>query len=446
MSIGQAEGWQDSVRQDVVSIIRGGGIFVGFFAVLFLFWATLFPLANAVVISGSIVASGDNKLLQHPTGGVVRAIFVSDGELVKKGDIILSIDPVVSQAERTSLVARQTMLIAQKSRLEAEKSSGEGVEETGLPLRGKIEVELIFGLSEVEENAVYAEQRREFIAGRTRYDSQVSSARHQIESLKQDRRGVALRRDGVAEILGLNRLELARMRPLAEAGYVAMREVWVLERTVGEQGSQYRRAGAELASLAEKIGEAEQRLAQLVSGEQARISQELSEVLTQLAGISDQLRAADSAVEAADIRAPIDGILVNLSAKTIGGVVSGFATLGEIVPRDAGLIAKGRVRPQDVAQVQIGQVGEVVITAFNARRVEPISAEVIYISADSLLDEKSGETYFEVRLRPDEMPEAAAKIAPGMQADIFLKGSSRTFMTYALTPLMDSFRRAFLER
>lgn len=423
--------WQDEVRQDTRSIIRGGGLFVGVFIGVFVFWAISFPLANAVVISGSIAAQGDNKLLQHPSGGVVRAIFADDGQAVAKGDIILSIDPIVSQAERTRLLARQVILTAQKRRLLAEQSGD------GMVLRGSIGGKI---------KLVDAEQQREFAAGRKRFNSQVQSARHQIESLRLDWTGIGARQSGVADLLASNQRELAKMLPLARAGYIAKRDVWVLERTVGEQKSQYRQLDADRASLREKIAEANQQLAQLIAGEQEVISQELSEVLTQLVEISDQLRAASSAVDAADIRAPVDGVLVNLTAKTIGGVVSGFATLGEIVPEGAGLIATGRVRPQDVAQVQVGQVAEVVITAFNARRVEPIVARVIYISADSLIDDKSGDVYFEVRLKPDEVPDAGEKIAPGMQADIFLKGSSRTFMTYALTPLMDSFRRAFLER
>lgn len=451
--------WRAGVPFETGSVIRRGGLFVGFFIALFVGWSVLFPLAGAVVVFGSIAASGDNKLLQHPSGGVVRAIYASDGQPVKKGDIIFSIDPALSQAERTRLRARRTILLAQKERLEA-SGSGEVIVVAGpivpggLFLRGRVGLDEDFVLAPLltdtrSQERIFAEQRSEFNAARARYDSELLSAHHQVESLMQDRAGAQVRRDGMAKLLTSNRAELKRMRPLASQGYVAQRDVWVLERSVGEQQTQFERLGAELAGLAEKVAEAEQRLAQIVAGQQESVSQELSEVLTRLAETSDQLRAAEVAVEAADIRAPVDGIVVNMVAKTVGGVVSGFATLGEIVPADAVLIAKGRVRPQDVAQVWVGQSGEVVITAFNARKARPIRAEVIYISADSLLDEKTGEVYFEVHLRPNETPGAAnglADIAPGMQAEMFLSGPSRTFLAYAMTPLRDSFRKAFLER
>lgn len=141
--------------------------------------------------------------------------------------------------------------------------------------------------------------------------------------------------------------------------------------------------------------------------------------------------------------------MINLTAHTIGGVIAPQDPIAEIVPAGAQLIARARVQVKDVAEISLGQSGDIIVTAFNRRRYAPIEAEVIYLSADALQDEQTGEHYFEVHLRPTETPSKANGldiIAPGMQAEVYLSGKSRTFMAYALKPLRDSFRRAFLER
>lgn len=451
--------WRQSVPHDITSVISRGGVVVGAFIGVFLFWSLLFPLAAAVVGSGQIISSGNNKLVQHKSGGIVSQILARDGQMVTKGEILLVIDPALSKAEYTSLQARQTILLAQKARLEAEKSGAVSLRQPGSRTASQPEGNGLRGslnstgtiASVPDQNTdgiIFAEQRDEFRAGRALLSSQLAAARHQVESLQREADGLSAQTETARQLLASNRAELARMKPLARNGYVARRDVWALERLVGEQRAAYARARAALGANGEKIAEANQRVQQLISGDREEISQQLSETLSQLAAISDQLNAAQATLAQTEIRAPSSGTLINLTAHTIGGVISPQNPIAEIVPAGAQLLARARVQVKDVAEIYLGQPGEIIVTAFNRRKFSPIAAEVVYLSADALFDEHTGEHYFEVHLRPTEEPNKANGLdimAPGMQVEAYLSGKSRTFMAYALTPLRDSFRRAFLE-
>lgn len=137
-----------------------------------------------------------------------------------------------------------------------------------------------------------------------------------------------------------------------------------------------------------------------------------------------------------------------MKARTIGGVVPPGEAFGQIVPAGAPLEVEARVGPQDISHVAVGHKAKVKVTALNARIFDSIPAVVTYVAADSSLDERTGQHYFEVRVRFD--PEALhgdleGVLTPGMAGEVFLEGQSRTFLSYLVQPLTDSLSRAFRE-
>ena len=143
------------------------------------------------------------------------------------------------------------------------------------------------------------------------------------------------------------------------------------------------------------------------------------------------------------MRAPVSGTVVKMSVGTLGGVVASGDVIAEIVPRGAGLMAEGRVRPADIGDVALGQSAEVVVTAHDRRSQQPLPARVTYVAADTQRDDTSDEPYYVVRLTVDA---GSAPMMAGMQAELYLHAAPRTFLDYVLEPLADSFRHAFQER
>ena len=449
-----APSWQEKVPTDIGQISRKGTIFVFGFLGVFLIWATLFPIASAVVSMGKVVSAGQNKLIQHPTGGVVQEIRVRDGAYVDKGEVLLVLDPAGSQAELTRLSARVSMLSALKTRLEAEANGGAFTNPTsvaGLGLRGAQDASTGSGAATTQEssaNRVLAEQQIEFDAGRKRLNAELDAARYQIESLKDTRDGLETRLEGTRQLLQFTEMEIKKTRPLVEDGYLAKSRLWDLDKKRLEQISEVGNLEAEVEATQQRVWEAEANLARLSESDREKRSEELTNVITELEEISDQLEAARSSVNLTELRAPAAGTIVKMAAHTNGGVVQAGEVVAEIVPFDAGLEAEFRVGVADVDSVSVGQNARIVITAFNRRTYDPIDGEVTYVSADSVVDETTGETFFLARAQMKPNPDknlGLHEIQAGMATEVYAEAEPRVFMSYALQPLLDSMGRSFKE-
>lgn len=442
--------WQQQVPTETSSIAKHGGIFVFGFLGLFLAWGTLFPIASAVVSTGKIVSAGQNKLIQHPTGGVVQEILVEDGSRVDEGQVLLVLDPSGSQAELTNLEARQTMLSALKSRLEAEASGGSfgnTIAVSGLQLRGAQQAESNLS-KESPQNRVLAEQQIEFDAGRKRLNAELDAATYQIESLKDQRNGLVTRLEGGQQLLEFTEMEIKKTRPLVEDGYLAKSRLWDLDKKRLEQIAEIGNLEAEVQATNQKVLEAEAKLAQLSEADREKRSEELTNVITELEQIRDQLGAARSSLNLTELRAPTAGTIVKMAAHTRGGVVKSGEVVAEIVPQDSGLETEFRVSVADVDNVNVGQNARIVVTAFNRRTYDPIDGEVSYVSADSSVDDSTGETFFVARARMKPNSEknlGLQEIQAGMATEVFAEATPRVFMSYALQPLFDSMNRSFRE-
>ena len=148
------------------------------------------------------------------------------------------------------------------------------------------------------------------------------------------------------------------------------------------------------------------------------------------------------------IRAPVEGLIVNITKNTIGSVVRPGETVMEIQPSTDDLIISARIAPQDVDIVSVGQNASIRFSALNTRITPEVDARIEYLSADRLVDEATQEPYFDARLRlsknlPD--PIKIEQIYPGMPVDAFIKTGDRTFLEYLAKPITDSFSKAFRE-
>ncbi len=222
------------IKTDESVIVRKGLIFVFGFLGLFLVWASLFPISSAVIASGQLVSSGQNKLVQHTSGGIVQSIEARDGQSLKEGDIIAVLDDAEAQGRLTRLEARYQRLNALRARLQAEKSDSAGKSDTGFTLAGS-------SLRGFESNSVQAlststvastlqdEQRSELKHGRRRRLAEQNAAQARLEALRARHVGVQDRLENRTESLNLTKLRIAKVRPLVKEGYVAKSKLWDLQ-------------------------------------------------------------------------------------------------------------------------------------------------------------------------------------------------------------------------
>ncbi|MEE9313267.1 MAG: HlyD family type I secretion periplasmic adaptor subunit [Rhizobiaceae bacterium] len=441
--------WQDEVPLDNKKVVKKGLLFVFGFLGLFLLWAILFPISSAVVSAGKMVSAGANKLIQHPAGGVVRQILVREGEQVEKNQVVVVLDPSVSQAELSRLTARHTLLNALQTRLNSEQGENgfSAVENSsGLQLRGAQDSEtqsISAGAKRILE-----EQRKEYNAGRKRLNAQLDAATSLVESLKDQRLGLQARLAGAQQLLNYSEMELQKIRPLVRDGYLPKARLWDVDKKRLEQVTSVGNFEAEIDATSQRVSEAEAQISQLTEADQEQRSEELTKVMGELAEIRDQIKAARTAVDSTELRAPVAGTLTKMTANTMGGVIVPGAVVAEVVPKNSGLVTEFRVALEKIQAVKVGQKARVVITAFNRRTYDPIEAEVIYVSADQEVDPMTGDTYFLARARLNDNTEknnGLAEIQAGMQTEVFALAEPRVFMSYLMQPIYDSFSKAFRE-
>lgn len=120
----------------------------------------------------------------------------------------------------------------------------------------------------------------------------------------------------------------------------------------------------------------------------------------------------------------------------------------DLVPIDERLVIEARVRTNDIDVVRAGQSAQIRVTAFNQRDLPAMEGAVVTVSADSLVDERTGEPYYvaQVKIHEGELPKLGTyKMRPGMPAEVMIRTGARSMVDYILEPLLNTLRRAMRE-
>ncbi|MCK1621257.1 HlyD family type I secretion periplasmic adaptor subunit [Bradyrhizobium sp. 159] len=414
-------------------------------------WAAVAPLNSAVVASGTFVATGQNKLVQHFEGGIIREIAAKDGDVVDANQVLVRMDDTAANAKLRRLVLKKYRLLAIKARLEAEMSSS-----------GAIETPAAFSESgrDPEIKAILERQRAELWARRASLMAEESVLAKQIAGLEESIRGYQAQVQSTKERIALFAEELKDKNSLLGQQLVRKSDVLAVRRSEAGLGGDLGEYLGRIADSKERIAQANERIAQLHATALRDATKELRETEADLDDVEEQIRAAQDVVDRIDVRSPVRGIVVKNNFHTPGGVVSPGAVILELLPIGNERIIEAHVNPKDISHVSVGQEALVRLSALNQRITPMVGASVIYVSADALAERVQGKTetrtdgdtrreFYVVRVRLDQddilrrMPEFVP--TPGMPVDVYIKTGERTFFEYIMKPVLDSFSRAFRE-
>ncbi len=405
-------------------------------------WAFRAPLASAVIAQGSFVATGENKIVQHLEGGIIKEIRVAEGDRVQKGQVLVHLDETASMANQRELDLRRMRLEATQARLMAEY---EERDELVFP------AELEDARSNNEVDAILASQALAFkVSRRTLSQDQTMLVRNS-DALAVRKIGYETQLKSHRQQLELLREELAVKQGLFERRLTRRPEVIAVERVVIEAEGQIGRLEAEIAEISEIQKKYEVQIDRARSEYRQAALDELQVVQAELESIREQFRKASSVLERADIVAPVSGTIVRLHYHTPGGVVESGKPIVEILPEDAALIIEAMVSRSDIDSVRSGQTAAVRLTALNQRTTPVLTGEVFYVSADAIAggrDMGQQEVYVaRISLSPDELKRVPGfSPTPGMPAQIMIQTGTRTFAQYLAKPVLDSMSRAFREQ
>jgi len=412
-------------------VLWGGVILLGGFAA-FLLWAVLAPLDAGVALEGTVTVDGYRKRIQHPAGGVVAEVPVTEGESVSQGQTLLKLDARVARAELDSARLHQAMAVAGIARLEAES---QGLETLALDpaLTQQVTSDPILA------SALEA-QRQLFRSRRLALQTERAGLEQAMTGAEARWRGEQARQSSLRQRLALLDQRLAALRPLAEQDYVPRNRVLELEEERARLSGELAASDAAARAARAGLGEARARLDALRDNQNRDVEQALAEHRLRAASESERLANARFQLEHSEITAPVSGRVVNLQVLTRGSVIRPGDVVMELLPADEPLWVDARVPVDRIDSVHAGLPVELMFTAFNRASTPRIPATVARVSPDRLEDPHDGQPYYAARLRVDQEARAALGdlvVQPGMPVQAFVRTGERSLMSYLFKPLVD---------
>jgi HlyD family secretion protein len=403
-------------------------------------WAMTTEFTGAVIAAGQLVVDSNVKKVQHPTGGVVGKLNVREGKEVKAGDIVVSLDDTQIRANRDIVVKALNELAARQAREEAER---DGLDKVTFP------AELLARKSDPDVAKAVTGEQRQFEIRRTSREGQKAQLRERMTQLRQEIGGYEAQitsKDKQVEWVGK---ELVGVYELWEKNLIPYTRVTSLEREkerlVGERGQLM----AAIAQSKGKIAEIELQILQVDQDMRTEVGKDLAEIRARTAEMIERKVAAEDQLKRVDIRAPIDGVVLQLTVHTVGGVITAGEAIMLIVPQTDTLQVEAKIPPHEIDQVRIGQPAVLRFVAFSQRTTPELIGTVVRISADVSEDTKSGTRFYTIRLdvSPEEVARlSAVRLVPGMPVEALIQTSPRTVMSYLIKPLHDQLARAFREK
>lgn len=404
-------------------------------------WSVFANLDSAVVAHGTVVVESNIKKVQHPTGGVIGAIHVREGQHVEQGEVVVRLDETATRTALGIIINELTSTRVRVARLLAERGALERIEFPADIVQRSVNepdvAQVIDG-----ENRVF-QSRRNLISG------QKAQLKERIGQLNDELNGLAGQQRSLEIQLVVARDELANLRDLEARKLTPRPRITALEREIARNEGQLGEFVNRMLSVRGRINETTLQIIQLDNDHIAEVSKDIRDAESKINELQERRVAAEDQLRRIEIRAPIAGTVHQLAVHTVGGVVTPTEPLMLIVPQSDQLILEVRVQPQDIDQIHVGQSARVRFTAFNQRTTPEITGQLYRIAADATREQQTGQSYFSAGvLIPEEEQRklGVLKLMPGMPADVFIKTGERTLADYIVKPLTDQMNRSFRER
>ena len=405
----------------------------------FLGWAALAPLDKGVAVSGKVMVSGHRKVVQHPSGGIVERIDVRDGDKVAAGQVLIRLKETPLLGQTQSLRSQFYGSLASEARLNAER---DGVASVSFP----VELTAMAAEPEVASNLALQRQlfdsrRQALLLDQQGIDESIAGAEAQLRGVRDSQASKVLQRTALTE-------QLQGLRELAREGYIPRNRLLDSERVyaqvLGSISEDYGRIG----QLQRQVLEMRLKIRQLAEEYQKEVRTQLADTRVRTEDLRNRLASAEFELANSQLRAPVAGIVVGLDVFTEGGVIKPGQALMEIVPQGEPLLVEARVPVELADKVHAGLPVELMFSAFSQSTTPRVAGEVMLVSADRQVDERTDEPYYTLRAQVSDagMAQLAGlQIRPGMPVEAFVRTGERSMLNYLFKPLLDRTHMALVE-
>ncbi len=408
----------------------------------FLLWANIFQLAGGAYAAGQVRLSDEKQVVAHVEGGIIRRLAVREGDKVQAGQELVVLDDYNSDTNLAILEKRRWELMARQARLEAVRDGTEGIIYSDDLLRQQ---------DNPAVKDIIAAQERQFSADRTDIEGRRNILQQQIAQYDAIITSLKTQTESGNTQLALIAQEAAGVKELLDKGLERRPRYLALKRQQSALEAQQADYSGRIASYNEKIGETRLQISSLTSDQRAKAVSELTTVQAELNQTNEQWINAGTRSRELTLRAAQSGTVLNLRYRSEGAVVPRSEPIMDIVPDSKVYVVEARVSPNDIDVVHEGLKAQIRLSGLKQRTHLTLMGNVLRVSPDALIDERTGGSFFEARVMFDTTDpeftkvENANELYPGMPADVIVIAHERTMLQYLTQPIMDSFARAFHE-
>lgn len=397
-------------------------------------WANFATLDEVAVTEGEVVPQGKVKMIQHLEGGIIEALYVTEGDLVKAGAPLLQLDLASSGTNLEELQVRLDSELLVRARLNAEANGTE-----------------IEFPEEAAANrpALANSQRQAFDARKRELASKLNVLRQQVKQKQQDTKELLARRRAVQKNYKLASERLKISASLLGEGLTSRVAHLELQAEVESLAGEFRALQPALPKAKAAVEEVLQRLREGEIRFRREARDELGTVEQNVARVEQLITQAEEQGSRTEITSPIDGIVKNMRYNTVGGVVRPGEPILEIVPTSDELVIEAKLNPTERGFIREGLSAVIKISTYDFARYGGLEGKVIRVAPDTSLNE-DGSPYFKVVVKTDKNflgdNEGDLPITPGMQATVDIHTGKKSIMDYLIRPILKLREEAFRER
>lgn len=402
------------------------GLFFGIGGAL----AATAPLASAIVSPGEVSPEGRRRAVQSLDGGVLSEVKVHEGQSVRLGQVLATLEDLRSRAEYRAALRTVRQLAAQDARLLAERTGRPSIAFSHPSLADAADPEV--AETRRAEQALFEARRSN---GRSRedvlrqrisqYEIQIAAAKGRIESID-------------AQIKLLDE-EIDVVGGLVQKGFASKPRWLELRRRRSDLTGQTRELEGSIAQAREAIGGVRIELISLGADRLEEAGSQAGDIATRLAAAERALSTALDQVRKTELRASVDGAVIGLKHSSAGSVIGPGETLMEIVPSASMLTVRAQIRPSDVDLVKVSQRARVVFSGIARGQSASFYGRVVELSPDAEVDAKGRGSFYSALVLLDrrqvEARLAGVKVMAGMPAQVYFEGRTRTVLSYISEPL-----------
>ncbi|RWH72182.1 MAG: HlyD family type I secretion periplasmic adaptor subunit [Mesorhizobium sp.] len=426
-------------KEDRPPLFASASIFIiGALFVVFVAWASFAEVDEIARGDGKVIPASKTQIIQASEAGVVQEIAVKIGQVVRKNDLIIRLDNTLNTSSLGEQQAKSRALEVRIARLKYEQSGN-----LAGPFPCPADIQSV--APQICDN-----EQKLLIARRENFDNKLSVLKSRLDQREKELDEATANSERLTKNLAVSDEEAKLVGSMVKKGLMARTEQIRVEREQTELNGQLNLSGETVKKIRSTITEAQLQVEELGLQLQQEALDELTQALAELSVVDETIRGATDKVARTDIRSPVDGIVNTLELNTVGAFVQPGSVVAGIVPTSETLLVEARVSPRDVAFIRPDQEALIKVTAYDFSIFGGIEGKVSNITADSLVDEKTGEPFYQVRVATDkstlERDGKAYSIIPGMICSVDIKTGRKTILSYLLKPINKARQEAMSER